>query len=155
MGLKVSMEKHKQYMKEALKEAKKAYLLNEVPVGCVIVLNNKIIARAHNQREGQQSTLAHAELLAIQKANKKLNSWRLEDCDLYVTLEPCLMCVGAIIQARIKHVYFGASDKKSGALGGNLNILTESFNHQIAVTKKVLEEESKRLLKDFFKELRK
>lgn len=149
------MKKHEKFMQEALKEAKKAKLLNEVPVGCVIVLDNKIIARAHNLREDKQSTLAHAELLAIQKANKKLNSWRLEDCDLYVTLEPCLMCVGAIIQARIRHLYYGATDKKSGALGGNIDILTNKFNHQLLVTKKILEEESKSLLKDFFKELRK
>lgn len=142
-------------MLEALKEARKAYLLNEVPVGCIIVLDDKIIARAHNKKEGTQNTVAHAEVLAIQKANKKLNSWRLEECDMYVTLEPCLMCVGAIIQARIKHLYYSASDSKSGALGGNFNVLENKFNHQILVTKDILKKDSELLLKDFFKKLRK
>lgn len=149
------MKKHEKYMLEALKEAKKAYLLDEVPIGCVIVKDNKIIARAHNKRENKEITLAHAELLAIEKANKKLNSWRLEDCDLYVTLEPCMMCVGAIIQARIKHVYFGATDNKSGALGGSFNVLKNKFNHKLLVTKNVLKEESEIIIKDFFKQLRK
>lgn len=149
------MKKHEKFMNEALKEAKKAYLINEVPVGCVIVFDDKIIARAHNKREINGSTLAHAEILAITKANKKLSSWRLEDCDLYVTLEPCLMCMGAIIQARMKNVYFGANDPKSGALGGSFNVLENNFNHQLEVNKGILKEESKELLKEFFKKLRK
>lgn len=142
-------------MKEALKEAEKAYLLDEVPVGCVIVYNDEIIARAHNKRKKTNNTLAHAEMLAIEKANKKIGSWRLEDCDIYVTLEPCLMCTGAIIQARMRHVYFGAEDEKSGALGGNFNVLNNKFNHQLLVTKNILEEDSKNMLKEFFKKLRK
>lgn len=154
MGLKELMKKHKKFMQEALKEAKKAYLLNEVPVGCIIVLNNEIIATGYNKREQNQSTLAHAELLAIKKANNKLGSWRLDDCDLYVTLEPCAMCVGAIIQSRIRHVYYGATDPKGGALGGSFNILNNKFNHQLLVTKDLLKDESKKLLKEFFKTLR-
>lgn len=149
------MKKYEKYMLEALKEARKAYLLNEVPVGCIIVLDDKIIARAHNKREGKQNTIAHAEVLAIQKANKKLNSWRLEECDMYVTLEPCLMCIGAIIQARIKHLYYGASDQKAGALGGSFDVLENTFNHQVLVTKDILKTESELLLKEFFKNLRK
>lgn len=149
------MTKHESFMQEALKEAKKAFLKKEVPVGCIIVLNDKIIARAHNQRETLNSTLAHAELIAIEKANKSINSWRLEDCEIYVTLEPCAMCAGAIIQARIKHLYFGATDNKSGAFGGSFQILDNEFNHQLKVTKGISEEESKEMLKSFFKELRK
>lgn len=149
------MKKHESFMKEALKEAEKAYLLDEVPVGCVIVYNDEIIARAHNKRKKTNNTLAHAEMLAIEKANKKIGSWRLEDCDIYVTLEPCLMCTGAIIQARMRHVYFGAEDEKSGALGGNFNVLNNKFNHQLLVTKNILEEDSKNMLKEFFKKLRK
>lgn len=142
-------------MQEALKEAEKALLKNEVPVGCVIVYNDEIIARAYNQREKRNSTLAHAELLAIEQANKKTGSWRLENCDIYITLEPCPMCVGAIIQARMRHIYFGATDLKSGALGGNFNILDNVFNHQLLITKDILNEESSKMLKMFFKELRK
>ena len=108
------MEKYIKYMKEALKEAKKAELIDEVPIGCVIVKDDKIIARGHNQRETNQSPIGHAEIIAINKASKKLKSWRLEGCDIYVTLEPCIMCSGAIIQSRISKVYYGAFDPKGG-----------------------------------------
>lgn len=148
-------KKNERFMLEALKEAKKAYKKNEVPVGCVIVYKDEIIARAHNLREKSNKTLAHAELLAIEKANKKIGSWRLENCDIYVTLEPCTMCAGAIIQARIKHLYFGAKDEKSGAFGGVFHLTDHNFNHVLGVTKGILEEESVSLLKSFFKQLRK
>lgn len=149
------MEKHEFFMQQALKEAKKASSANEVPVGCVIVCDNKIIAKAYNKREKTNRTIAHAEILAIEKANKKIGSWRLENCDIYITLEPCSMCVGAIIQARLRHVYYGASDIKSGALGGNFNMLDNTFNHQLLVTKDILKEDSQMMLKTFFKNLRK
>lgn len=145
---------HNYYMNEALKEAKKAYEKNEVPVGAVIVCDNKIVSRAHNQRVKKEETTAHAEILAILKANKKLNSWRLENCDMYVTLEPCLMCAGAIIQARMKNVYFALSDPKNGAFGGNFNVLTNKFNHTISINYGILENESRTLIQDFFKRLR-
>lgn len=148
------MKKHEQFMLEALKEAQKAYKKNEVPVGCVIVCNDKIIARSHNLKEKLNETLAHAELLAIKKANKKLKSWRLDECDLYVTLEPCPMCAGAIIQARIKNLYFGATDPKSGAFGGHFNINNYRFNHKLNIIKGIKEKESKQLLQNFFRELR-
>lgn len=142
-------------MNEALKEAKKAARKNEVPVGCVIVYNNKIIAQAHNLRNKKQNTLAHAELLAIKKANKKMKSWRLEDCSVYVTLEPCAMCAGALMQARVKNIYYGTSDPKGGALGGLFNLYNESFNHTINIKCGILKEEAKELLENFFKKLRK
>lgn len=141
-------------MREALKEAKKAYLLGEVPVGAVIVYDNKIIARGHNTREIKQSVLGHAEINAIQKASKKIGSWRLEDCDIYVTLEPCPMCSGAIIQSRIKNLYYGATDSKTGACGSVLNLFENPFNHKVNVIGGVLEDECSRIIKDFFKELR-
>ena len=141
-------------MREALKEAKKAYLLGEVPVGAVIVYENKIIARGHNTREIKQSVLGHAEINAIQKASKKIGSWRLEDCDIYVTLEPCPMCSGAIIQSRIKNLYYGATDPKTGACGSVLNLFENPFNHKVNVIGGVLEGECSRIIKDFFKELR-
>ena len=141
-------------MKAALAEAKKAYLINEVPVGAVIVYNNKIIARGHNTREIKQSVLGHAEINAISKASKKIGSWRLEDCDIYVTLEPCSMCSGAIIQSRIKNLYFGAYDPKTGASGSVLNLFDYAFNHKVNVEGGILEEECSRIIKDFFKELR-
>ena len=141
-------------MKEALKEAKKAYLLGEVPVGAVIVYEGKIIARGHNTREIKQTVLGHAEINAIQKASKKIGSWRLEDCDIYVTLEPCAMCSGAIIQSRIKNLYFGAYDLKTGVCGSVLNLFEYPFNHKVNVVGGVLEDECSRILKDFFKELR-
>lgn len=143
-------------MKEALKEAKKAYLKEEVPVGCVIVYNNEIIARAHNTRHKNKSALDHAEILAIKKANKKLNAWMLDGATLYVTLEPCLMCAGAIFQSRIKRVVFAASEPKFGSFGSVINVSNPEykFNHKIELTKGVLEEESALLLKTFFKEIR-
>ncbi len=141
-------------MKAAYAEAKKAYLIAEVPVGAVIVYNNKIIARGHNTRETNQSVLGHAEINAIKKASKKIGSWRLEECDIYVTLEPCPMCSGAIIQSRIKNLYFGAYDLKSGACGSVLNLFEHPFNHKVNVTGGVMEEECSRIIKDFFKELR-
>lgn len=143
------------FMKKALNEATKAFKKEEVPIGAIIVSNNKIIARAHNLREGTRQACAHAEILAIQKACKKLDAWRLEDCDMYVTLEPCPMCAGAIINARIKNLYIGAMDEKGGAVGSKLNLLEDfTFNHRVNVYKKVCEYECSKILKDFFKELR-
>ena len=144
------------FMKEALKEAKKAYLKEEVPVGCVIVYNNEIIARAHNTRHKNKSALDHAEILAIKKANKKLNAWMLDGATLYVTLEPCLMCAGAIFQSRIKRVVYAASEPKFGSFGSVLDLSSSEykFNHKVELTKGVLEEESALLLKTFFKEIR-
>ena len=144
------------YMKEAIKEAKKAYKLKEVPIGCVIVYHGKIIGRGYNRRNTDKSTLSHAEITAIRKASKYIGDWRLEGCTLYVTLEPCQMCSGAIIQARIDKVVMGAMNPKAGCGGSLLNILeNESFNHQAEVIRGVLEEECGSLLTEFFKELRK
>lgn len=143
------------FMKEALKEAKKAFNKNEIPVGCVIVLDDQIIARGHNLRQTKKSVLGHAEIMAIQKANKKLDSWILENCTMYVTLEPCSMCAGAILQSRIKRLVFGAYEPKHGACGSIINILDNNeFNHQVEVTSNVLENESSTLLKNFFQILR-
>lgn len=143
------------YMKEAIKEAKKAAKIGEVPIGCVIVYEDKVIARGYNKRNTKKTTLAHAELLAIQKASKKLGDWRLEDCTMYVTLEPCQMCAGAIIQARMKEVVVGAMNPKAGCAGSVLNILQmQEFNHQAELITGVMEEECKKVLQDFFKELR-
>ena len=142
------------YMKEALKEAKKAYLKGEVPVGAVIVHEGKIIARAHNLRQDKQKVTAHAEIIAIEKASKKIGSWRLEECTLYVTLEPCPMCSGAIIQARIKEVVFGAYDQKAGCAGSVFDMFSYPFNHRVIVTGGEMEEEAKKLLQQFFKEIR-
>ena len=144
------------YMKIALKEAQKAYEKDEVPVGAIIVKNEKIIARAHNQKEEKTDTTKHAEILAIQKASKKLKAWRLEDCTMYVTLEPCTMCIGAAINERIKRLVYGASDEKTGACGSVLNIPEEyKFNHIVEIEKNVEEEKCKEILQTFFKELRK
>lgn len=149
------MDYKEKFMKEALKEAKKAYEKLEVPVGAVIVKDNKIIARAHNLKETKADTTKHAEILAIEKASKKLNAWRLLDCEMYVTLEPCSMCAGAIINARIKKVYIGALDEKTGAVGSVLNLFEDyKFNHSVEVEKDILKEECEKILKDFFKELR-
>lgn len=146
------MEKIIKYMKEALKEAKKAELIDEVPIGCVIVKDDKIIARGHNQRETNQSPIGHAEIVAINKASKKLKSWRLEGCDIYVTLEPCIMCSGAIIQSRINKVYYGASDPKGGALGSSINVLEASnINHHPEVISGVLKEECSSIITNYFK----
>lgn len=144
------------FMKAALKEAQKAYNKLEVPVGCVIVRDGKIIARAHNLKETKTDTTKHAEILAIQKASKKLKSWRLLDCDMYVTLEPCSMCTGAIINSRIRKVYYGAHDQKTGAIGSVFNLLEDyTFNHKVEYEAGILEQECEKILKDFFKELRK
>lgn len=149
------MEQKEHYMKQALKEAEKAYKKLEVPVGAVIVKDGKIIARAHNQKETRTDTTKHAEILAIQKASKKLESWRLIDCEMYVTLEPCSMCAGAMINSRIKKVYIGAMDAKTGACGSVLNLLKDhKFNHEVQVEYGILEEECKKILQDFFKFLR-
>lgn len=143
-------------MKEALKEAKKAYEKLEVPVGAIIVKNGKIIARAHNLKETKYDTTKHAEILAIQKASKKLESWRLLDCEMYVTLEPCSMCAGALINSRIKKVYIGALDEKTGAAGSVLNLFEDyTFNHKVEVEKGIMQEQCETMLKDFFRELRK
>ena len=151
------MEKAKEYyMKQAIKEAEKAYKKLEVPVGAIIVKDGKIIARAYNQKESKTDTTKHAEILAIQKASKKLKSWRLIDCEMYVTLEPCTMCAGAIIHSRIKKVYIGAMDEKTGAVGSVLNLFEDyKFNHKPEVEKGILKEDCESLLKQFFKELRK
>lgn len=149
------MEKDEKYMKEAIRQAKKAAAIEEVPIGCVIVYQDKIISRGYNKRNLQGSTLAHAELLAIQKASRKLGDWRLEDCTMYVTLEPCPMCAGAIVQARIPRVVIGAMNTKAGCAGSILNLLEEKrFNHQVETRRGVLEETCRNLMKDFFKELR-
>ena len=143
------------FMKEALKEAKKAYKKLEVPVGCVIVKDGKIIARAHNIKEMKNDTTKHAEILAIQKASKKLNTWRLTGCTMYVTLEPCVMCAGAMIQSRLDKVVFGTVDEKTGACGTVLNVLQDyKFNHIVEIEKGIMEKECKGILQDFFKELR-
>ena len=142
-------------MKEALKEARKAYKKEEVPVGAVIVKDGKIIARAHNIKETKKNAVGHAEILAIQKACKKLNSWRLLNCEMYVTLEPCSMCAGALINSRIKKIYIGTDDPKTGACGSILNLLKDyPFNHNVEIEKYILKEECEHLLKDFFKFLR-
>lgn len=150
------MDSKEKFMKEALKEAKKAYDKLEVPVGAVIVKDGKIIARAHNLKETKFDTTKHAEILAIQKASKKLNSWRLLDCEMYVTLEPCSMCAGALINSRIKKVYIGTSDKKTGAVGSVFNLLEDyTFNHVVEYEKGILANECEMILSNFFKALRK
>lgn len=149
------MDMHEKYMKLALKEAQKAYDKKEIPVGAVIVKDGKVIARAHNLKEIKNDTTKHAEMLAIQKASKKLGCWRLEDCEMYVTLEPCSMCAGALIQSRIKKVYVGTMDYKTGACGSVLNLLKDfKFNHNVKVETGILAEDCEKILKDFFKELR-
>ena len=150
------MEQKEYYMKQALKEAEKAYKKLEVPVGAIIVKDEKIIARAHNQKETKTDTTKHAEILAIQKASKKLKSWRLIDCEMYVTLEPCSMCAGAMINSRIKKVYIGAKDEKTGAVGSVLNLFNDyTFNHKVEVETGIMEKECQEILTQFFKELRK
>jgi tRNA(adenine34) deaminase len=149
------ISKDEKFMKKALAEAKKAYALDEVPIGCVIVCDDKIIARGYNRRNTDKSTLAHAELIAIKKATKKLGDWRLEGCTMYITLEPCQMCAGAIVQARIDRVVIGSMNKKAGCAGSVINLLDmKEFNHQVELTKGVMEEESSKMLSEFFKELR-
>lgn len=144
------------YMKEALKQAKKAADLGEVPIGCVIVYQGKIIGRGYNRRNTDKSTLSHAEITAMRKAGKIIGDWRLEECTLYVTLEPCQMCAGAIIQARVTRVVMGCMNPKAGCGGSLFNLLEEpKFNHQAEVTRGVLEETCSTMLTEFFKGLRK
>ena len=144
------------FMQQALKEAEKAYKKLEVPVGAIIVKDGKVIARAHNQKETKTDTTKHAEILAIQKASKRLKAWRLIDCEMYVTLEPCTMCAGAIINSRIKKVYVGAMDEKTGAVGSVLNLFKDyTFNHKVESEIGILKEDCENILKKFFKELRK
>lgn len=146
---------HLKYMKEALKQAKKAYALGEVPIGCVIVYEDNIIGRGYNRRKTDKNTLSHAEIRAIGKASRKMGDWRLEGCTLYVTLEPCQMCAGAIVQARIPRVVIGCMSPKAGCAGSVLNILQmPEFNHQAEIVQGVMEEECSRMLSDFFAELR-
>ena len=150
------MEDYSKYMLEALKEAELAKLEDEVPIGCVIVKDDQIIARAHNLRETTNNPLGHAETLAIEKASEVLGDWQLVNCDLYVTIEPCIMCGGAIIQSRIRKVIYGAPDLKGGAFGSSINILDASnINHRPEVIKGVLEEECTKIIKDYFKSKRK
>ena len=150
------MQEQERFMKEALKEAKKAYDKLEVPVGAVIVKNGKIIARGYNQKETKKDTIKHAEIIAIEKASKKLDSWRLNDCEMYVTLEPCPMCAGAIINSRIKKIYIGTLDEKTGAVGSVLDLFSDyKFNHKVEVEKGIMQKDCEKILKDFFKVLRK
>ena len=150
------MTADEKYMKEALRQAKKAEALLEVPIGCVIVQNDKIIARGYNRRNTDKNPWSHAELNAIRKASKKTGDWRLEDCTMYITLEPCQMCAGAIVQARMGRVVIGAMNPKAGCVGSILNLLEMSeFNHQVNVERGVLEEECSAMLSEFFKKLRK
>ena len=150
------MKEEIKFMRAALREAKKAYALQEVPIGCVIVQNGKIIARGYNRRNTDKNTLAHAELTAIKKASKKTGDWRLEDCTMYVTLEPCQMCAGAIVQARIPRVVIGAMNPKAGCAGSIINLLQmQQFNHQVQTDIGICGDECSTMLSTFFKELRK
>ena len=149
------MTQYEKYMKAALREAKKAYKLEEVPIGCVIVQNDKIIARGYNRRNTDKNTLAHAEISAIKKASKKTGDWRLEDCTMYVTLEPCQMCAGAIVQSRLRKVVIGSMNPKAGCAGSVINLLQmKQFNHQVEMITGVLGEECSTMLSGFFQELR-
>ena len=150
------MGEKEKFMKIALKEAKKAYDKLEVPVGAVIVKDGKVIARAHNLKETKTDTTKHAEILAIQKASRKLKSWRLLDCDMYVTLEPCSMCAGAMINSRIRKIYIGTQDAKTGAVGSVFNLFNDyTFNHKVEAETGILKDECENILQQFFKELRK
>ena len=143
-------------MKEAIRQAKKAGKLDEVPIGCVIVRDGKIIARGYNRRNTEKSTLAHAEIQALRKASKVIGDWRLEDCTMYITLEPCQMCAGAIVQARIPKVVIGSRNPKAGCAGSILDLLhVPAFNHQVELEEGVLQEECSEMLTSFFRELRK
>ena len=149
------MLKKEKFMKEAIKQAKKAYDKEEIPVGAVIVKDGKIIARGYNKKEEKKDTTHHAEIIAIQKASRKIGAWRLQDCEMYVTLEPCAMCTGALIQARLKRVYIGTMDPKTGACGSVLNLLEDyKFNHKVEVETNIMQKECEKILKDFFKYLR-
>lgn len=150
-----NLTEDEKYMKEALRLAKKAAKLDEVPIGCIIVHENKIIARGYNRRNTDKSTLAHAEIMAIKKASKVLGDWRLEECTMYITLEPCQMCAGAIVQARIPKVVMGTMNVKAGCAGSVINILQmDGFNHKVEIVKGIMEDECKKIMQDFFKELR-
>ena len=150
------MKSKEYFMHQALLEAKKAERIDEVPIGCVIVQNDKIIARGFNHRESKNLVESHAEMEAIKKANKKLKSWRLENCDIYITLEPCIMCSGAILQSRIKNIYFGAHDFKGGALGSSINILeAKNINHHPEAFGGILEKECSEIISNYFKGKRK
>lgn len=143
------------YMKEALRQARKAYALMEVPIGCVIVYEGKIIARGYNRRNTDKNTTSHAEINAIRRASKKLGDWRLEGCTIYITLEPCQMCAGAIVQSRITRAVIGSMNPKAGCAGSVLNLLEmQEFNHQVEVERGVLQEECSAMLSGFFRELR-
>lgn len=149
------MTADEKYMREALRQARKAYALEEVPIGCVIVREDRIIARGYNRRNTDKNTLSHAELNAIRRASKKTGDWRLEDCTMYITLEPCQMCAGAIVQARMGRVVIGAMNPKAGCAGSVLNLLEmPEFNHQVSVERGVLQEECSRILTEFFRNLR-
>lgn len=149
------LTKEERYMKEAIRQAHKAWKLQEVPIGCVIVKEDRIIARGYNRRNTDRNTLAHAELQAIRKASRAVGDWRLEDCTMYITLEPCQMCAGAIVQARIPRVVIGSRNPKAGCAGSILNLLdVPEFNHQVELTEGILEEECSAMLTDFFRELR-
>lgn len=150
-----NIKKDEKYMREAIRQAKKAYALEEVPIGCVIVYRDKIIGRGYNRRTVDKNTLAHAELTAIRKACRKIDDWRLEECTMYVTLEPCQMCSGAIVQARIPRVVVGCTNPKAGCAGSIVNLLDmKEFNHQAELTVGVLGEECSEMMKQFFRELR-
>ena len=150
-----NLTEDEKYMKEALRLAKKAAKLDEVPIGCVIVHENKIIARGYNRRNTDKSTLAHAEIMAIKKAGQVIGDWRLEECTMYITLEPCPMCAGAIVQARIPKVVMGTMNAKAGCAGSVINILQmDGFNHKVEIVKGIMEDECKKIMQDFFKELR-
>lgn len=148
------MDEHIKFMKAAISEAKKARQIEEVPVGAIIVLDGKIIARAHNRRNTNSDGTAHAEILAIKKAGKKLERWNLTDCEMYVTLEPCVMCAGAAVNSRIKRIYFGAFDHRYGGCGSLMDITQSELNHKIEVHGGIMETECAELLSSFFKNLR-
>ena len=148
------MEEKIFFMKQALKEAEKAYSKGEVPIGAVIVKDGKIISRGYNLKETKKNTLKHAEIIAIEKASKKIDAWRLEECDIYVTMEPCPMCMGAIINSRIRKVYYGVSDLKAGACGSVINLTEYKFNHIPQYEGGILKEDCKKILQKFFQELR-
>ena len=149
------LTEQERFMKEAIRQAKKARALEEVPIGCVIVCDGKIIARGYNRRNTDKNTLSHAELNAIRKASKKLGDWRLEGCTMYVTLEPCQMCAGALVQSRIDRVVIGSMNPKAGCAGSVLNLLEmDGFNHKVEVEQGVLQDECSSMLSDFFRELR-
>lgn len=147
--------REEKYMKMALVQARKAYMLNEVPIGCVIVYKDEVIGRGYNRRVTDKNSLSHAEMNAIKKASKKLGDWRLDDCEMYVTLEPCQMCAGAIVQSRIKKVYMGCMNPKAGCAGSIMNLLdVEQFNHQVEIDVGVMGDKCSEILKSYFKELR-